>query len=149
MSIPSITSAASANSTTSDSSTTRVPPKQTLGQDDFLKLFVAQMTSQDPLNPKSDGDFIAQMAQFSSLEQAKSTQTDMAQISSLQLASTAASMIGKTVDIQVDQSQTTSGVVSAVRFDSGSPQLVVDGQSYDLSQVLTLSGTPAAVQTQP
>ena len=147
MSTSSISSVLSANNNTSGSSTTRVPT-QTLGQDDFLKLFVAQMTSQDPMNPKSDGDFIAQMAQFSSLEQAKTTQTDMAQLSSLQLASTAASMIGKTVDIQVDQSQTTSGVVSGVRFDSGSPQLVVDGQTYDLSQVLTLSGTPTTAQTQ-
>jgi len=46
-----------------------VPQEKTMGKDEFLKLFVAQMENQDPLDPLDNAEFTAQLAQFSSLEQ--------------------------------------------------------------------------------
>jgi flagellar hook assembly protein FlgD len=53
-------------------------PNRTLGQDDFFKLIAAQFSYQDPLNPQKDTDFIAQMAQFNTLDQTRLMQSDIA-----------------------------------------------------------------------
>ena len=116
-------------------------PIQTLGQNDFLKLLVTQMTSQDPLNPQKDTEFIAQMAQFSSLEQSKTMEADIAQIRTQQQLLQANALIGQTVELQVTPDVATRGIVSAVQVDGGTPRLIVDGQQYDLNQVRLIAPT--------
>jgi flagellar basal-body rod modification protein FlgD len=134
------TYAASATDWTATSNS-RLPVK-TLGQNDFLRLLITQLSSQDPLNPQKDSEFIAQMAQFSSLEQTKSMQSDMAALRTEQQLLQANVLLGQTVELQVDKNTTTTGIVSAVQMDAGTPKLVVDGQAYDLSQLLTITPTP-------
>ncbi len=51
--------------------------QKTVGKDDFLKLFVTKLRNQDPMNPMDDGAFIAQLAQFSSLEQLQNMNTNL------------------------------------------------------------------------
>ena len=66
---------------------------QVLGKDDFLKLFVTQLSKQDPMNPVSDKEFIAQMAQFSALEQMNNVSANMNELKSMQ----AGMMVGKLI----------------------------------------------------
>lgn len=61
------TSAATSTASTTTQST--LPRADTLGRDAFLRLLTTQLAHQDPLEPQADGEFIAQLAQFSSLEQ--------------------------------------------------------------------------------
>ena len=136
MSTSAIASLTSSSST--DASTVSTVPTQTLGQNDFLKLLVAQMGAQDPMNPQSNTDFIAQMAQFSSLQQTTSMQTNLSQISSQQQLMQANSLIGRQVSLQATADQTAQGVVSEVQVQSGTPKIIVNGQSFDLSQVLSI-----------
>ncbi|MBI1911756.1 MAG: hypothetical protein HYS21_07105 [Deltaproteobacteria bacterium] len=89
----------SVNSTTS-SALTSSASSQTMGKDDFLKLLVAQLENQDPLEPTDNTQFVAQLAQFSSLEGITNLNTTMesatGSITSLQNYSTA-NLIGRNI----------------------------------------------------
>ena len=126
-----------------DSENGRIP-KQALGKEDFLQLLMKQLAYQDPLSPMEDKEFIAQMAQFSSLEQitamsesftklSATLSGDFARIAEMISGSEAASSLGKTVEI-FDGSRTFQGVVHSVTR-GGAPQVMVDGYYYNWSQV--------------
>ena len=126
-------------STGSAATASALTPK-TLNQDDFLKLLITQLTSQDPLNPQTDSSFIAQMAQFSSLEQAKSMEADISQLRSQQEVLQADSLLGRSVVVQTGKDTSAAGVVSAVQIDeAGTPLIVINGQGYGLSAVRSIA----------
>lgn len=110
-------------------------PKQALGQEDFLKLLVAQLTTQDPLSPQKDTEFIAQMAQFNSLEQSRGMMADLSQMRTDQEFARAHGLLGRQVEIQTQDGKTVQGMVKAVQVVDGRPQLLVGGETYELSQV--------------
>jgi flagellar basal-body rod modification protein FlgD len=120
-------------------------PQQTLGQADFLKLLVAQLSAQDPMNPVSNTDFAAQMAQFSTLQTTQTMQTNMAAVQTGLAGMQANSLLGATVNLQSPNGQIVTGVVSAVQYHSGTPSLMINGQAYDLSQVTSVSQTQTQI----
>jgi flagellar basal-body rod modification protein FlgD len=114
-------------------------PHNTLTQNDFLKLLVAQMSAQDPLNPQSNTDFAAQMAQFSALQTSQLTQSDMSLLQASQQVQQANSFIGRSVTLQANDGTQPAGLVTGIQMVSGVPKLVVNGSLYDLGQVLSIS----------
>jgi flagellar basal-body rod modification protein FlgD len=106
-----------------------------LSQNDFLKLLVSQIQYQDPLNPKSNTDMAAQMAQFTSLQQATDTSSSLAMIQ-------ANSLIGSSVTVQVDSRNSVTGLVSGVTVLNGQPQILVNGKHYQVSQVTLVQPPP-------
>ncbi len=80
MSTSAVGSTGSTSNTSTDLPTTK-SKDTSLGKDAFLQLLVTQMTHQDPTQPKADGEFIAQLAQFSSLEQLTEIQKTLAAMS--------------------------------------------------------------------
>jgi flagellar basal-body rod modification protein FlgD len=138
MSIP----AASPLYTSSPEAVNRVPV-QTLKQDDFLKVLVAQMTTQDPLNPMKDADFLGQMAQFSALEQTRSMSQEMSKLRSEQERYQASALLGHRVEISKGEGLSESGVVTAIEMEGGSPMLVVNNEKYRLSEVLRVWQRPS------
>jgi flagellar basal-body rod modification protein FlgD len=91
-----------------------------LGKDAFLKLLIAELSNQDPLNPMSDREFIAQMAQFSALEQMTNMNKELEKLSGIEQYS-AVSYVGKLVAFDYEDSdgtvQPVADTVVAVWFD--------------------------------
>ena len=117
---------ASGNTTTPATTKTKA-----LNQDDFLKLLSVQFQNQDPMKPMDDTAFIAQMAQFSSLEQSSAMAKDLASMRSDQTLLTANSYLGRNV--------------TAVDASGTAPQVIINGLSFGLSAVLRveLGAVPA------
>ena len=135
MSITSATNATAAT-TAATATSTASTTGNSLGKDDFLKLLVTQLQHQDPLAPMEDKEFIAQMAQFSSLEQMKNMNT------SIQITQ-AASFIDKQVTWSDDTGAEKTGLVSAVRMVSGEPKLIIGEEKIALNKVITVNNVAA------
>lgn len=88
--------------------------KESLNQTDFLKLLTTQMQNQDPMKPMDNTEFIAQMAQFSSLQQMSDLNKTMAGQVDFNELSQASSLIGKQVSVNTD-GQTFGGKVVEIR----------------------------------
>ncbi|MCC6382393.1 MAG: hypothetical protein IT304_07775 [Dehalococcoidia bacterium] len=76
------------------------PPKSTsqdLSSIDFMKLIIAQMRNQNPLDPQKDSDFMAQMAQFESLNQMRAVASGIKVMQGVTELTSAAAMLGRTV----------------------------------------------------
>lgn len=95
-----------------------------LGMEDFLKILLTQLTYQDPLKPMDNQQFMAQMAQFTSLEQTQQLNNKIATLISNQAALQSVGLIGKTVDITTSSGNVT-GTVSALSLSGDSPLLTV------------------------
>jgi flagellar basal-body rod modification protein FlgD len=132
-----VSSVTGSTSTSSlDAALSRVPQK-TLDQEDFLKLLVAQMTTQDPLNPTKDTEFAAQMAQFTSLEQTRSMSSEISKMRMEQEFLQANDLLGRIVVLQnISDNSTVQGLVSAVTVEEGTPKIKVGEKVYTLDQVV-------------
>lgn len=114
--------------------------KSSLGQQDLFKIMLAQLTYQDPLKPLDNQEFIAQLAQFTNLEQTNAFNDKLDTLLQFQAANQSIGLIGQSVQIETNEGGVLSEVV-AISFKEGTPLLsvrTVDGevlQDIRLSQV--------------
>jgi flagellar basal-body rod modification protein FlgD len=111
------TTSAVSSATATSSQVGRTDAGGSLGQDAFLKLLVAQMQNQDPMQPQDSGQMMSQLASFSQVSQLQSL-TSASQAQALgQDFSTAVALIGKNVTYTKADGSQTSGAVTAVKSD--------------------------------
>ncbi len=109
---------------------------QSLGKEDFLRILLTQLTHQDPTEPLEDKEFVAQMAQFSTLEQMSNMSSELTKVFGLIARSQAVGLLGRTVEILQGENKISGRVeeVSGNEF----PQIKVAGRYYDVSQVVSV-----------
>ena len=104
-----------------------------LGKDEFLKILIAQLTNQDPTDPMDDREFIAQMAQFSTLEQMTNMSTEMQRLGGILESGQAVSLLGRVVDVAIGDT-TITGKVEEITVGEY-PQVLINNVYYDYADV--------------
>ncbi|MBJ02704.1 MAG: flagellar biosynthesis protein FlgD [Planctomycetes bacterium] len=121
---------------------------QTLGKDAFMKLLVNQLRYQDPMSPAKNEEFVAQLAQFSSLEQMETLNENIVGLAMLQQSNelmnqltNSSALIGMSVRY-VDHvtGEAREGTVDSVRIEDGLAVLNVGGEDVPLALVSEVLG---------
>lgn len=138
------------NSTTTPMSELMAPkpakttdPAGSLGSDAFLKLLVAQLKYQDPLNPADGAEFLAQTAQFTMVEKLTTMVKQGEEVALSQQETQAAQLVGKQVTYVSATGVKSEGTVESTSFADDGQTLVIDGKPIKLSAVTGVNGGPS------
>ncbi len=104
----------------------------TVGLDDFLQIFLTQLNFQDPLEPVDNREFLAQLAQFSSIELANRSNENTEALLDVSSLSQSIGLLGKQVNAQIESGFLT-GTVTAMRLVGGQPQLSITNSDGNVS----------------
>jgi flagellar basal-body rod modification protein FlgD len=152
MSISSITS-----SITSTSASTTPPATGGVlsgSKDEFLRLFMAQLEHQDPLNPQDGASMVAQLAQFSTVEQAQQTNQHLADLAAAQASTSSAgmaSLVGRTcnagaTDFQLDRGGAPPPLqLTATSAMNGASVVITDDSGKEVRRLPVPAGTSSAL----
>ena len=127
--------------------TDTVAAQASVGLDEFLQIFLTQLNYQDPLEPVDNREFLAQLAQFSSVELANRTNDNTEALLDVSNLSQSIGLLGRTVNVQLETGSS-SGEVVAMSLVQGQPRLSIkqpDGSFISVSptqvsSVIQLSG---------
>ena len=121
------------------SSTSTANQSTSLDKDGFLKLLVAQLQNQDPLNPTDTTEFTSQLSQLESLEELQNLRSSFDSFASSNSFVGATALIGKKIIFQDSTLGTEqSGVVEGVEVVDGSVQVYVNGQALAIDEILAV-----------
>ncbi|MDQ1520121.1 MAG: flagellar basal-body rod modification protein FlgD [Actinomycetota bacterium] len=138
--------APAANSTT-NTTAAKLPDDQ-FGKDTFLKLLVAQLRYQNPMQPQDGSQFLAQTAQFTMVEKLTSLEADTkTQLAANQLLA-ASGMIGHEIKYQDAQKTDQTGVVTSVKVTADGPVLRINDADVPFASVEEVHAVPVPT-TQP
>lgn len=119
------------------------PKANSFEMDDFMQMMVAQLQNQDMNSPMDSSEYVNQMAQYSMIQAITDMTTSMKDMMSMSTTNYGVSLIGKEVTLAVSggegEIESLTGLVEGVNFYKGETQLMVDGKSYALTQVMSVN----------
>jgi flagellar basal-body rod modification protein FlgD len=126
-----------------------------LDKNAFMKLLVTQMKNQDPMAPMDNTQSIAQLAQFSSLEQMQLLNDNIVGLAVLQQSNAlmsqltqSSALIGQSVRyVDPTTNEEAEGVVDSIKIEDGLAVLSIDGEEVPLANVTEVTGTPSTDET--
>ena len=119
-------------------------PSAVLGKDDFLKLLVAQLQAQDPTNPTDSSQWMAQLAQFSSLEQETNISQTLDGLATTSSVTQGVDLLGRSISFTRADGSAGSGVAQSMTVAGNSVVLSVGGENVDLAQITAVGTQPSA-----
>jgi len=114
-----------------------------VSQDQFLKLMVAQLKSQDPLEPIKDQEFLGQLAQFSTLSGIEKLNASFGDMLSLQQITQGANLMGQQIVYRTSDNQTARGTVKGFAVNEGRIELQVGNDAVTLDKVIGMFSSAA------
>jgi len=112
--------------------------QSSLGQDDLFKILLAQLSYQDPMKPLDNQEFIAQLAQFSSLDQSQQANDKIDSLITMQASNQAIQLLGLTVQVE-QEGDSIIGSVESINYDEGSPVLTIKQDAGEFLYNIRLS----------
>lgn len=124
-----------ANYNVKSSSSSGTSSFEDLKVEDFLKLMIAELQNQDPLNPMDNSDMLAQINQMRQVVSNDKLSSTLDSILLGQSVATASNLLGKTVTGTNQLGETTTGVVDRVVFEDGSPKVYVGNYVLSMDSI--------------
>ena len=125
-----------------DNTSTKQVGPTSLDKDTFLKLLVAQLRFQNPLNPSDPTEFMSQTAQFTLVEQMENMAKAQASVTLSTQLSTASNMVGKQIT-WLEKGKPATGIVDSAKIVDGVPVLMVGKTQVPLTTIQTVANAPA------
>jgi len=105
-----------------------------ISQEEFIKLFLTQLTYQDPMKPVDNSQFLAQLASFSTLEQQRINGENTKNMAIIEGLNQGVNLVGRNVEVDVN-GKTSFGTVTTVEFSQAGPRLTVNSNGQILDQL--------------
>lgn len=130
--------------TTLTDANARAKKNSELDKNSFLYILTAELKNQDPTNTQDTTQYVAQMAQFTALEQQQNANASMTKMLLSQKMAEGSGYIGRTAQFTDKDGNATSETVNSVKVKSGDVYVVTDKGEHNIDEVVSVSGTASS-----